>query len=64
MKDFRTQSKEWAQEKLIEDILVYFNNLYKDTTVEYKDNQFIIEGNHKQEVATELNQMLAFSKKE
>jgi len=59
------KTREEHLETFIEQATSYFNSLYKEVTVRYENENFIIDGTNEEEmqkVATELSQMLKFSK--
>lgn len=64
--------KEWAERIMslkrktcIEDIVDYFNTRYKNATIKYEEDRFIIDGdeNESLEIAEDLKDMLNFSAK-
>jgi len=64
--------KEWAERIMslkrktcIEDIVNYFNARYKNATIKYEEDNFIIEGDESEslEIAEDLKDMLNFSAK-
>lgn len=70
--DISEEAKKYAENTMrlkkqtcIEDIVNYFNAKYKNATIKYENNNFIIEGDEKEslEIKEDIRDMLNFSHK-
>lgn len=64
-KKYAENTMRLKRQNCIEDIVNYFNAKYKNATIKYEDNNFIIEGDEKEslEIKEDIKDMLNFSHK-